>query len=847
MKIKLTLFAALLLVAASTTKAQTYTGTITGAITLDNNASITLSNATITEGIICKGSATITLVGENVVTGAYQKAGIQIGGSGTTLTIDGNGSLTATGGYQSAGIGLSSVWQVTEDVVGGNIVINGGSITATGGVLGAGIGTGVIKNKRNDPSTIVQFGNISIKGGTVTAIGGDSGDGIGKGYSYPGPSVVFGTITIYDGIDKAEASRIMNSGSVVYMHDEDNVTANKNDYFTIIEDDDRRVITPKDDSDYIITIAGDTEHGTIACSATTAKYGDKVTIIATPDFGYRLSRLVVKDADNNDVASTGNSFLMPKSNVTVSAVFEQGPHPGTTEFRLKYVTGPSPKDLHYESIYDGLTTMNLQKEVFYYILNESNDALLLDNDMCSIPYSGGTGVFSLDATGFFLTSEATGYYDITLSDAGNGKWRVSILKTVGVMDNIPDQTYTGSEITPEPLVLAGSLDLTKGIDYEYSYSNNTKAGTAKVTVTFKGDYASLDSVGKEFTIAKATPTVTAPTANTLTCNGNEQELVTAGSTDFGTLLYSLDGETYSESIPKGTDADTYTVYYKVEGSENWNAVEPQTVKVDNIKIENFQAGTDLWLSWKNGILVCHDPITIEDGIDFNSPVNFVADKVIYSRLATKDTMTIILPFDVPAEKVNGTIYQLAIFDGKSLKYSKVTDVLKANTPYLIYKNRGTNRSDLLIDTLVNVTVQPSNELKEVVDSTKKATQFGTYNKEVIACDDTYDYYGYNGGKFKKARYDVEMSAFRTAVRLEKTKVGNGLKAATVGNDILNIIFDDEVSDVVVNPVAEFGGKVNVYDALGRAIRLNVDVEDALEGLKCGIYMVNGKKVIVNNK
>lgn len=73
MKIKLTLFAALLLVAASTTKAQTYTGTITGAITLDNNASITLSNATITEGIICKGSATITLVGENVVTGVHIK------------------------------------------------------------------------------------------------------------------------------------------------------------------------------------------------------------------------------------------------------------------------------------------------------------------------------------------------------------------------------------------------------------------------------------------------------------------------------------------------------------------------------------------------------------------------------------------------------------------------------------------------------------------------------------------------------------------------------------------------------------------------------------------------------
>ncbi len=87
-----------------------------------------------------------------------------------------------------------------------------------------------------------------------------------------------------------------------------------------------------------------------------------------------------------------------------------------------------------------------------------------------------------------------------MTDAGNGKWSVSILKTVGVIDNIPDQTYSGSAITPEPLVLAGSLSLTKGTDYEYSYTNNINVGTAKVTVTFKGTYASLGSVEKEFTI-----------------------------------------------------------------------------------------------------------------------------------------------------------------------------------------------------------------------------------------------------------------------------------------------------------------------------------------------------------
>jgi len=581
------------------------TGSTSGTVTIADNANITLNNATISGGIVCEGSATITIVGTNSVTGIdYKSAGIQIGGSGTTLTIKGDGSLTANGGYWSAGIGLSAIFNYDSNVSSGDIIIEGGTITAIGGNQGAGIGTGIIKNTNNDNSTSVQFGNVTIKGGTVTATDGGSGDGIGKGYSYPGPSITFGIVTIYDGIDMVDATSI--SESVTYMHDETDVTANASNYFTITEDGDRRIITPKDDTDYTITIADDIEHGTLT-GAATAKYMEKVTITATPDLGYRLSGLVVKDADNNDVATTGNSFFMPKGNVTVSAVFEEGTH-GTTEFKLLYSTGPSPEDQAYETIYDGVTTVNLQRGRSYQILKYDEDSyriFLLDNDIydVTIPYSGGTGTFTYaNGTCFGVDYNGeSGYYDITMTDAGNGKWSVSILKTVPVIDNIPDQTYTGSEIKPEPLVKAGSLSLNKGTDYEYSYENHVNVGTAKVTVTFKGDYASLGSVEKEFNIVRATPTVTAPTANTLTYNGNEQELVAAGSTDFGTVLYSLDGETYSESIPKGMDAGTYTVHYKVEGSDNWNAVEPQTVEVTISQLEPVFKSHTLLLSGQIGV------------------------------------------------------------------------------------------------------------------------------------------------------------------------------------------------------------------------------------------------------
>ena len=658
------------------------TGSTSHTVTIANGASITLNDATITGGIVCAGTAEITLVGTNSVTGASYKAGIQVGGSGTTLTIKGNGSLTANGGDQSAGIGLSRAWNPANDVIGGDIIIEGGNITANGSVndkWGAGIGTGVIKGGT------AMLGTITIKGGSVKATGGSEANGIGTGYTYGGCTNTIGTVTIYDGIDMVDASSIKNFNNVIYMHGETNVTANKIDYFTIIENGNRRVIAPKDDTDYTITIANGIEHGTLT-GAATAKYMEKVTITATPALGYRFSRLVVKDAQDNDVASTGNSFFMPKSDVTVSAVFEQGTH-GTTEFVWGYIGDYYNPFTLEATIYDGVTTVNLQQGKEYNIgkdyyedepgMGYCDNTFRLDEDPYAegrdIPYSGGTGSFMEGGYGNFRLNGDAGFYDITMTDVGNGKWNVSILKTAGQMDVVPDQTYIGSAITPEPLVIAGSLNLTKGTDYVYSYTNNTNVGTAKVRATFQGDYASLGYVEKEFNIVKATPAVNAPTAVAdLVYKGSAQALVNAGSTDFGTLLYSLDGETYSEDIPTGTDAGTYTVYYKVEGSDNWNAVAAQTIEVT---ITYFDASL--------AAIVDNSDVISNIITNYDSK----ADVTLSDRTLYKDGNwnTLCLPFSLSAAQIAAN----ANFAGATLMTMDVTEKngfdVEDGTLYLWFK------------------------------------------------------------------------------------------------------------------------------------------------------------------
>ena len=155
------------------------------------------------------------------------------------------------------------------------------------------------------------------------------------------------------------------------------------------------------------------------------------------------------------------------------------------------------------------------------------------------------------------------------------------LSTNGIIGTINDQTYTGSEIKPTPLVTAsmsnlGVATLVNNTDYTYSYSNNINAGTtsnpyATVNVTGKGNYTGTKS--KTFKIIKATnPTVI--TANDLTYNAAEQTLVTS-SKEQGYICYSLSAVPTScsanSALAKGTNAGTYTVYYLISGNSNYNS------------------------------------------------------------------------------------------------------------------------------------------------------------------------------------------------------------------------------------------------------------------------------------
>lgn len=79
--------------------------------------------------------------------------------------------------------------------------------------------------------------------------------------------------------------------------------------------------TPKASEIYYVTIR-DSENGKIKASAVKAEKGSSVILSVTPNPGYELDTIIVKDEKDNSITVSGNTFIMPACKVFVSATFK---------------------------------------------------------------------------------------------------------------------------------------------------------------------------------------------------------------------------------------------------------------------------------------------------------------------------------------------------------------------------------------------------------------------------------------------------------------------------------------------------------------------------------------------
>lgn len=209
-------------------------------------------------------------------------------------------------------------------------------------------------------------------------------------------------------------------------------------------------------------------------------------------------------------------------------------------------------------------------------------------------------------------------------------------------------------------------------------------------------------------------------------------------------------------------------------------------------------------------------------VHFKLKRSFVADDTWY---------TICLPFNVAKEQLvevfGGKKVELRTFDHMEgmVMYFKSVDNLEAGVPYLIKPNK--NLDNLLFEN-VKIDMAAHPDLQVGADG---YFMKGTYQATVLNPDGTNLFLGDNNTFFRPSENDHRMKGTRVYFIIPRKAVGKVLSY-----DTETIV--DGIVDVEVNSQSN---SQKVYNING------VYVGDNLQNLTPGVYIVDGKKVVVTNR
>ena len=133
-------------------------------------------------------------------------------------------------------------------------------------------------------------------------------------------------------------------------------------------------------------------------------------------------------------------------------------------------------------------------------------------------------------------------YTVTTQDGTLTVTQKTLSGSDVTINTIPDQTYTGQKIQPEVTVNGYST-----ADYDVTYENNIRVGTATATVRFKGNYTGTAS--KPFQITPKALTVSGVAASNKVYDGTTTATITAS------LQGVADGDSVQLTTP-AADFDT---------------------------------------------------------------------------------------------------------------------------------------------------------------------------------------------------------------------------------------------------------------------------------------------------
>ena len=331
----------------------------------------------------------------------------------------------------------------------------------------------------------------------------------------------------------------------------------------------------------LITAGSVTKYGTMQYSLTENGTYSQVIPTGTDAGAYTVWYRVIGDENHNDTTPASVAVRIGKKPLTLSGVTAASkPYDGTTDADISSVT------------FDKVT---LNRGTDYTVTANFDDASVGSgkNVTATVTLMGQTAKnYSLEqssftTTGSIIKAAAPDFVKETALTIVNGHEKTYTV-TLPALPKLETPKEYGA-----PTYELGEIKLGGGY-----YTSGAKVENGELTLPIqKNDVKTTGSVGTVSVVIKSAnyedikltvnvnatnklvPTVTAPTANSLTYNGAEQALVTAGKTTGGTMLYRLGDSEWSEQLPTAKNAGEYTVWYKVQGNAEYADVAEQNVTV----------------------------------------------------------------------------------------------------------------------------------------------------------------------------------------------------------------------------------------------------------------------------
>ena len=247
---------------------------------------------------------------------------------------------------------------------------------------------------------------------------------------------------------------------------------------------------------------------------------------------------------------------------------------------------------------------------------------------------------------------------------------------------IEDQTYTGSEITPNIIVKDGDVELTQDTDYTVKYKDNLEIGTATVTVNGKGNY--IGTATATFEIVKSEKNFTVDAIASQTYTGSEiTPEVTVKSND-AILTKDTDYTVeYSDNINVGEASVIITGIgtYKGTVTSKFNI---DAKSIDELAIASIEDQTFTGEAITPSVTIKYGEITLIKDTDYTVTYtdNTNAGKAAVTIIGTGNyTGNQTVFFNIIEDKS----VQLDIGNSNEDDYSSVTDALKYISEQLKHK------------------------------------------------------------------------------------------------------------------------------------------------------------------